>query len=112
MIYHYQAADGRMATHEQPMDHPTPPPAEIVLEDGTVARRVFGARPAASPSGWPLVCYASGVHPEQAQALRDEFKRVGVPTEVNKNGDPIYTSPEHRRKALKARGMFDRSSYL
>lgn len=110
MIYHYQADDGRTTTHTQPLSHPTPPPAEVALEDGTVAKRVWGAK-GASPKGWPLTCYASGVHAGDAQALRDEFKRVGVPTEVTNDGDPVYTSPEHRRRALKARGFFDRSSY-
>jgi len=112
VIYHYQAADGRVATHEQALSHPAPPPAEVVREDGTVARRLWGgAKPAATTAGWPLTCYASGVNAADAQKLRDEFKRVGVPTEVTRDGDPVYMSPEHRRKALRARGMFDRSSY-
>lgn len=112
MIYHYQAEDGRVATHEQPMGHPTPPPAELVLEDGAVARRVWGARPATGTRGWPIECVASGVNAAQAQELRDEFKRVGVPTEVTADGNPIYTDAAHRRRALKARGLVDRSSYL
>ncbi len=112
MIYRYETEDGREVTHEQPMSHPTPPPAELRLEDGAVAKRVYGAKPSASAKGWPLTCYASGVHPDDAQKLRDEFKRVGVPTEVTRSGDPVYVSPEHRRRALKARGMFDKASYL
>lgn len=111
MIYHYQAEDGRVATHEQPLSHPTPPPAELRLEDGTVARRVWGAAPAAAPKGWPLTCYASGVHAGDAQQLRDHLRERGVPTEVTSDGDPVYTSPEHRRRALRARGMFDRAAY-
>ncbi len=111
MIYSYQAADGRLATHEQPLKHPTPPPAEVRLEDGTVARRVFGGTPAANPAGWPLTCFASGVNAADAGKLSEELRKCGVPTEVTRGGDPIYTSPEHRRRALKARGMFDRKSY-
>lgn len=66
-----------------------------------------------STKGWPLTCYASGVHPEQAQALRDEFKRtMGADApEVTKGGDPVYRDAGHRRRALKARGMFDRAAF-
>lgn len=111
MIYLYESEDGRTAEHQQSLTHPTPPPETITLEDGTVCKRVWSAAGGASPKGWPLTCFASGVNAADAQKLRDEFKRVGVPTEVTKDGDPVYTSPEHRRRALKARGFFDRSSY-
>ena len=88
------------------------PPAEIEVE-GTVARRSYQAERSGmqSTKGWPLTCVASGVNAAQAQELRDEFKRVGVPTEVTADGDPVYTSPEHRRRALRARGFFDRGAY-
>lgn len=61
---------------------------------------------------WPMEpCVASGVQPDQAQELRDFYKSRGLSVEVNNDGDPIYTSAEQRRKALKARGMFDKASY-
>ncbi len=61
---------------------------------------------------WPMApCVASGVHPDQAQDLRDHLKEHGCPTEVTKGGDPIYESAVHQEKALKCRGMNDRSSY-
>lgn len=110
MIYHYRSEDGRGATHEQALTHPTPPPAEVELADGTVARRVFGAA-VPSTAGWPFACVASGVHPDQAQALREHLAKHGVPTEVTKGGDPIYTDAAHRRRALKARGFVDRASF-
>lgn len=111
MIYHYRAEDGRTATHEQALTHPTPPPAELRLEDGTVARRVFCAKSAPS-ANWPLVCTASGVHPDDAGKLRTLLAEKGVPTEVTRSGDPIYTDAAHRRRALKARGMFDKAAYI
>jgi hypothetical protein len=71
---------------------------------------VFGAAVPAT-AGWPLTCVASGVHPDQAQALRDHLAKHGVPKEVTKGGDPIYTYAAHRRRALKARGFVDRASF-
>ena len=88
------------------------PPVEIEV-GGEKAKRSYQAERSGvqSPRGWPLVCVASGVNASQAQELREEFKRVGVPTEVTADGDPVYTSPEHRRRALRARGFFDRGAY-
>lgn len=61
---------------------------------------------------WPMEpCYASGVNASQAQELRDFFKHRGVPTDVTDDGDPIYESAAHRRKALKVRGLHDESSF-
>ena len=87
-------------------------PAEIVI-DGEVCKRDFQAEQVGVParSGWPLTCYASGVHADDAQKLRDHFTEIGVPTEVTINGDPVYKSPSHRRKALAARGFYDKDSF-
>ena len=61
---------------------------------------------------WPMdPCFASGVHPDQAQDLRDHLRGNGLSVEVTKNGDPIYTSASQRRKALKCRGMHDQNSF-
>jgi len=61
---------------------------------------------------WPMEpCTASGVHPSQAQELRDFLGKRGCPTEVTKDGDPVYTSQRHQDKALKLRNMHNRASY-
>jgi hypothetical protein len=61
---------------------------------------------------WPMdPCVGSGVGPHGAQDLRDHFATHDVPTEVSKDGEPIYTSAKHRKKALKCRGMYDRTAY-
>lgn len=60
---------------------------------------------------WPQTCVASGVHPEQAGQLRNYLKDRGVPTEVLPTGDPVYTSAAHKKKALRARGMCDKSAF-
>jgi hypothetical protein len=77
-------------------------------------RRSFRAEHKGIPatSGWPLECYASGVHADQAQELRDFLAKKGVPTDVTPEGNPIYRDANHRKRALKARGLHDNSSYL
>lgn len=60
----------------------------------------------------PIHCVASGVHPSQREDLEKFLKKAGVPTRVDADGNPIYTSAAHRRKALKARGMHDKASYF
>lgn len=60
----------------------------------------------------PIHCVASGVHPSQRKELETYLKEAGVPTRVDADGNPIYTSAQHRRKALKARGMHDNASYF
>ena len=62
---------------------------------------------------WPMSpCFASGVHASQASELRKHLKDRGCPTEVTKDGDPVYTSAAHRKKALRIRGMHDRNSFI
>lgn len=84
-----------------------------VEHEGQTFRRSYRAERAGVPAqkGWPMECIASGVNAADAQKLRDEFIRCGVPTEVTRDGDPIYTSATHRKKALKARGLIDRRSF-
>ena len=81
--------------------------------DGQVAVRSIVDEHKMFPStrGWPLVCVASGVHPDQAGELRSYLRGHGVPTDVTPDGDPVYRNPAHRKKALKARGMHDRNSF-
>jgi len=61
---------------------------------------------------WPMQgCVASGVQPNQAQELRDFYKKHSMNVEVNKDGDPIYISAKQREKALRIRGIHDKNSY-
>jgi hypothetical protein len=80
----------------------------------SVAKRAYTAERKSVPAtkGWPMECYASGVHPSQAGELREHLAKSGVPTEVTKHGDPVYRNAMHRRKALRARGIVDRSSFI
>ena len=111
MRYAYASSEGEVIWHTQPLTEEGPP-TELVVEGKTFKRSYRTERCGVPPTkGWPMVCEASGVHPEDAQRLRDEFVRQGVPTEVTRGGDPIYRNAAHRKRALSARGMYDRRAY-
>lgn len=80
---------------------------------GSLYRRSLQAECVSTPSqkGWPIECVASGVNASQAGELRDFFTKAGVSTEVSSDGNPIYRDAKHRKKALKCRGLHDRSSF-
>lgn len=108
-IYCYETESGEVVERLFEMGSA---PAEILV-GSAVAKRSYRSELVGVPAttGWPLECYASGVHPDQAGKLRDHLKSKGVPTEVTPEGDPIYRNATHRRKALKARGLIDKASY-
>ena len=84
-----------------------------IIEDGVRFDRDFRSESVGIPAtmGWPMEDYASGVAPSQRKDLEKYLARKGVPTEVSKDGNPIYRDARHRRKVLKARGLHDRNSY-
>jgi hypothetical protein len=110
-MYCYQDRKGKI--HERNFSSAAPIPSHIVLPGGSRAKRCFQAETKSFPptKGWPLTCFASGVHASQAQDLRQHLADKGVPTEVTSDGDPVYRDAQHRRKALKARGFVDKSSF-
>lgn len=110
-IYCYETTEGEIVERMFPVCAKQPP---WIIVNGKKARRCYHAERKGIPSskGWPLTCFASGVHPSQAGQLRDFLDSAGVPTEVTPQGDPVYRDAVHRRRALKARGMVDKSSYI
>lgn len=108
--YCFEMPDGTVVEREYPMGDV---PREVRLENGVIATRSFQAEhlPRRAGGGWPLTCFASGVHPEQAGELRKYLSDKGCPTEVTRNGDPVYRNARHRNEALKLRGMHDRNSF-
>lgn len=108
-IYCYETEEGEIV--ERMFDIGKAP--KTITVDGVKATRCIAAELVSVPatSGWPLTCYASGVNAEDADKLRDHLAKKGVPTEVTPDGDPVYTSHSHRKKALKVRGLHDRSGY-
>lgn len=82
--------------------------------DRYLLRRDFAAEHVGVPptKGWPIECIGSGVNASQAGELRQYLRDKGVPTEVSRDGNPIYRDAKHRRKALKARGLYDKSAFM
>lgn len=88
-------------------------PKSLVREGRRFVRDFSSERPGVpSTVGWPMECVASGVHASQADELRKFYVEHGCPTEVTADGNPIYRSAAHRRKALKLRGFRDKASYI
>lgn len=110
--YCYKKPDGGIIEEVFPRGEA---PEGILTDNGRLARRCYQAEHAgrrrSAGSGWPLTCVASGVNAEQAGELYKFLKDAGVPTEVTRDGDPVYRDPHHRKRALRARGMFDKSAY-
>ena len=87
---------------------------ESVRVKGKIARRDFRAEHVKVPAttGWPMEpCVGSGVNAADAGKLRKFFKDRNCPTEVTRDGDPVYRSKAHRDRALKLRGLHDKNSY-
>ena len=93
--------------------YPSDSKPKSITVDGRVYKRSWADEHVGVPAsaGWPMECVASGVAPSQAQELRDFYRQHGVPTEVTADGNPVYRNARHRRRALKVRGMFDKSSF-
>jgi hypothetical protein len=82
--------------------------------NGKVARRDYQAEAVGVPpaTGWPIECVASGVNAEQAGELKKHFKDHGLNIPVTNDGNPVYSNPNQRRKALKCRGLVDKASFF
>lgn len=108
-VYCYQMEDDSIVERIYPMGEAP----KTIEENGMSGARSFAAECKSVPSttGWPLECVASGVHAEDRGKLEKEFTKLGVPTRVSADGNPIYTDKNHRKKALKARGFHDKASF-
>jgi hypothetical protein len=54
------------------------------------------------PSCWPMKSVALGVGEHERVAAMKEAAELGVPTDFNKEGDAILTSPTHKRRLNQA----------
>jgi len=108
-VYCYKSENGEV----QERVYPVGKAPRFISVDGVRAYRSFFHERKGIPSakGWPIECVASGVNAEDSGKLRDYLSRKGVKTEVTPDGNPIYRDSNHRRRALKARGLVDKSAY-
>ena len=108
--YCYETKGGKVVTKVFPMGKAP----KSITHLGCKAKRCYQAERVGAPAlaGWPITCYGSGVNAAQAGELREHFRKAGVPTEVTRDGDPVYRNASHRRRALKCRGIHDRAAYL
>ena len=116
-IYCWRTEDGEAFENYFPMAEV---PEFLFTSDGRKALRDYAAERVSGnvkerserSRGWPMApCVGSGVNAEQAPELREHFRKHNVDCEVTTDGDPIYTSASQRKKALKCRGMHDKSSF-
>ena len=82
-------------------------PASIKVGRGiaVLACLANAARQTVDP--WPLHSEAMGVHPSQADEAAAYSREIGVPTEFDGDGRPIFTSRGHRKRYAEAHGYFD-----
>ena len=69
-----------------------------------------GAGQGAASGTYPMESDAAGVHPAQIKEAMAFDRRHGVPTNYSKEGNPFYTSRDHRRRHNEANGLYDRNA--
>lgn len=79
------------------------------LPEGVEADRIYvggGGRDAVSGK-WPIHSDALAYHPNQVNRALKEH----IGADIDGDGRPILTDPQHRRRVLKAVGAVDKSGY-
>lgn len=62
-------------------------------------------------TGWPQHSIAAAVLPSQVGEAASLDRKLGVPTNYDRNGSPIFENKAHRAKWMKAHKWVDRNSY-
>lgn len=58
---------------------------------------------AGQEENWPIESLTLGVPEHEIKWRREHYRKMGCPTEFNKDGDAILTSPSHRMKLTMVR---------
>lgn len=61
------------------------------------------------PAGWPMKSEALAVHPDQIGEAHADAVKMGVPTDFDRVGRPIFRSQGHRAAYCKAYGVRDKN---
>jgi hypothetical protein len=112
--YEFKTADGEIvevfmtfAEHERRVKDDT-----ITLDDGRKAKTFWNANSKISttPSNYPMVSSAAGVHPADIKAHMDHLRAGGL-GQVNhtKDGDIIFESAGQRKRVCEFLGLYDRN---
>lgn len=85
----------------------------VVVRDGRTLERDYALESAGprSSAQWPILSDAAGVDPRHVPEWTEEMRRRGVSLDYAPDGRAIFRDPAHRRRCLKALGMFDRLGY-
>jgi hypothetical protein len=108
-VYTFRSDDGE--SHEVALtmrDYPRD--GVITLPDGRKAIRdfkadMFGTRP---PGNWPRASWAMAVSPKTIAQAEKHDREKGVPTHYDRQGRPVYTSPEHQNAHYALFGCHDK----
>lgn len=60
---------------------------------------------------WPMKSDALGCGPKQIGEFREKSKKAGCATDFTPDGRAIITSPGHKKKVMKWRGLHDRNAF-
>jgi len=108
--YSYSTEDGEVFEREYAMgEHP----GSIKVSGGRVANRDLRAdlsKTSTCPGNWPKTSDAMGVAPSQVKEAHEASVAAGCPTQFDRNGSAILTSPGHKRKLARSLGMHDRNA--
>lgn len=63
------------------------------------------------PKGYPIRSMSMAVHTTQIKEAMEHDRKLGVPTNYSRNGEPIWTDAAHRKRFMKAHKLIDRNSY-
>ena len=85
---------------------------ELCPVDSFVMQRDFRAEHGKQLHGdiWPMASVAAGVSPEEVPEMMKYDREKGIPTEYTNDGDPVFTSREHRKRYCEAHELFDRNA--
>lgn len=85
-------------------------PPRTIKADGEILY-LCGA-PRRTPRGkWPMTSVMAGCHPDDiSKEIEHDAKHGLRGTEYTRDGDVVWTGPDHRKRWLKSRNMYDRNA--
>ena len=82
---------------------------DYIMHEGQKCKRIFVSNMDCAGT-WPMIATFAGINPNQIKQFQEEEKRLGIPTEYTKHGDPVIRDKGHYKAYLKSRNLFDRDA--